>query len=220
MNILKIILFAILLLITVPQQAQASGTCSGFYGGGYKGSESCARITIDKKVLKPGSKDYVDNLSLLDPKYHSADTVVFQIVVQNTGSEDLTDLQVVDTLPQYVSFVSGAGSYDKNTNKLSFTIASLKAGESQTFYVSTKAADNITFNNNGTVCTTNNVRAEKKDKAAAEDSSSFCIERVLKVQPPVLGLKETPPTGPADAALPILVSMAGAGMYLIKKVRI
>ena len=131
MNILNIIFFAILVLLAVPQQVQAGGNCTGFYGGGYTGTQSCAKVTIDKKVLKPGTKEYVDNLSVPDPKYHSSDTVVFQIVVQNTGSETLTDLQVYDTLPSYVVFVSGPGNFDKNTNKLTFTIPTLNSGESQ-----------------------------------------------------------------------------------------
>lgn len=209
-----------LLLLTLVPQAQAGGNCTGFYGGGYTGSESCAKITIDKKVLKPGTKDYVDGLSALDVKYHSADTVVFQIVVQNSGSQPLTNLTVVDTLPQYVTFVSGAGSFDKATNKLTLTIPTLNSNESQTVYVSTKVNDAITFNNNGVVCTTNAVHVSTSQGAAADDTAQFCIERAAKVYAPVLGVKQTPPTGPVDAALPILVSMAGAGMYLIKKVRI
>lgn len=217
MNILKIILFAILLLIIVPQQAQAGGNCTQFYGGGYTGTQTCAKITLDKKVLKPGTKDYVDGLSMVDAKYHSSDKVVFQIVVQNTGSEDLNNVVLTDTLPQYVTFVSGPGSFDAKTNKLTLNISTLKIGESQTYYLETKVVDNITFNNNGAVCTTNSVRVDVKDKASAEDNAQFCIERILKVEAPVKGLKETPPTGPADAALAILISMAGAGMYLKSK---
>lgn len=221
MNVLITILFTFILsLFTLVGQAHASSTsCNGFYGGTYTGSMICNQITIDKKVQKPGAKDYVDNLSALDIKYTPGQEVSFQIVVQNTGSEKLTDIVVADTLPQFVTFVAGPGIYDKTVNKLTFTIESLESGQSQTFHVKGKVAGDINFPEKGFSCLVNHVRASEKGGASAEDTAQFCIERPMKVQPPVLGVKQTPPTGPMDAALPVLISMAGAGMYLTRKTR-
>lgn len=220
MNILKITLFAFFLTLLVAGTAQASGTnCTVMYGG-YAGSESCAKISVDKKVLRPGTKDYVDGLSAIDAKYRVSQEVTFQLVVKNDGPEKLTNVVVTDTLPQFVSFVSGPGSYDKNANKLTFVVASLESGKSETIYIKTKVADNVTFPNNGFTCVTNYVRVTEKSGISAEDSSQFCIEQPQKVYPPVLGVKQTPPTGPEAAALPALLGIAGAGMYLRKKVRV
>jgi uncharacterized repeat protein (TIGR01451 family) len=219
MHILISLLFAGILSLSFVGQAQAaSGTnCVAMYGGGYASTTSCAQITIDKKVLKPGTKEYVDGLSGNDPKYQAGQEVTFEIVVKNVGSEKLNTITVTDTLPQFVTFVSGPGSYDKGTNKLTFVISSLESGASQTFYIKTKVADNVTFPEKGFTCVTNYVNATVKESVSAEDSTLFCIERVLKVQPPVLGVKQTPPTGPLDAALPILMAMGGAGAFLKHK---
>lgn len=218
MNIRKIAFYTLLLpvFLVLASQAQASGTnCSGFYGGTYTGSVACTKVSIDKKVQKPATNEYVDNLSALDAKYNPTQEVTFQIVVQNVGSEKLNNIVVTDTLPQFVTFVSGPGSYDKNTNKLTFVIASLESGASQTIFVKTKIVDNVTFPNNGFTCVTNHVLAAAG--ASAEDSAQFCIERPMKVYPPVLGVKQTPPTGPEAAALPVLLGMGGFGWFLRKR---
>ena len=221
MHILISLLFAgILSLSFVGQTQAASGTsCVAMYGGGYSSTTSCAKITIDKKVLKPGTKEYVDSISGNDPKYQAGQEVTFEIVVKNVGSNKLEKIVVTDTLPQYVTFVSGPGSYDKDTNKLSFVIASLDSGASETIYITTKVVDTVVFPEKGFTCVTNYVHASVKDVANADDSAQFCIESSVKVEKPVLGVKKTPSTGPADAALPLLAGIAGAGVYLTRKTR-
>ncbi len=218
MKKLNISLFAALFFFFFANQAQASGTnCAIVYGGGYTGSESCAKLRIDKKVQNPSTKEFVDGLYGNDPKYAVNQQVPFQITVQNVSDTKISTIEVVDTLPQYVQFVSGPGSYNKDANTLSFVIASLEPGQSQTVTIQTKVTDQAINTNNGYVCVTNNVRTVVKDMANSDDSAQFCIAQTLKVYPPVLGIKQTPPTGPVDAALPILISMAGAGMYLTRK---
>jgi uncharacterized repeat protein (TIGR01451 family) len=218
MNILKISLFTLILSLFVAGTAQASGTsCSSFYGGGYTGSQSCAKITVDKKVLKPGSKDYVDALSGNDAKYGVNQEVKFQITVQNVGQEKLTDITLVDTLPQYLQYASGPQGIIIEGSKLTVKVPSLEVGQSQIFVITAKVADQVAVSDKGFVCVTNFVRATEKRGIFAEDSAQLCIEQTLKVHPPVLGVKQTPPTGPADAALAILASMAGAGLYLTRQ---
>jgi uncharacterized repeat protein (TIGR01451 family) len=221
MNILISLFFTLILSFALAGQAQAAtGTnCTSSYGGGYKTTESCTTITIDKKVQKPGTKDFVDGLSENDPKYQENQEVLFKIVILNTGANKLTDVVVTDTLPQFVTFVAGPGSYDKGTNKLTFTIPSLESGQSQTMEVKTKIVDNVSFPEKGFTCVTNYVRATEKNGASADDSTLFCIERPLKVHQPV-PVKQTPPTGPLDAALPLLMAMGGAGAFLTRKTRL
>lgn len=222
MNVLITLLFTTFLSLSAfAGVAQASGTnsaCSTVSTGTYTSRESCVKITIDKKVLKPGTSDYVDGLSATDPKYGIDQNVTFKVVVQNVGDENLTDITVVDLLPQNVVYVSGAGSYDSNRNELSFKIANLEVGKSQEFFIVAMTTNNMSFGDKGFVCVTNNVHASANKGIKVEDAAQFCVERPLKVYKPV-PVKQTPPTGPMDAALPILVSMAGAGMYLIRKVK-
>lgn len=218
MNIRKIAFFTLFLPFIFVTQAQASGTnCVSMYGGGYAATQSCTNITIDKKVQKPGSKDFVDGLSGNDAKYNPGQEVNFQITVQNVGSDKITNLVVTDTLPQFVTFVAGPGSYDKNANKLTFVVASLESGQSQTIYIKTKIVDNVTFPDKGFTCVTNFVRGTEQSGINVDDSTLFCIERPLKIYQPVLGVKQTPSTGPEAAALPVLFGMGGFGWFLRKK---
>lgn len=219
MNIRYIAFLSLALPFFFVTQAYASGTdCTTMYGGGYTSTQSCAKIIIDKKVLKPGTSDFVDGLSAIDPKYEIGQNISFQIVVQNAGDENLSNITVVDSFPQNVVYVSGAGNYDSKSNKLTFTIDHLASGESQTFYIVAKVTDTMAFGDNGYVCVSNVVDATEND-LTAEDAAQFCVERPLQVAPPVLGMKKTPSTGPVDAALPMLFGMAGAGAFLRKKVK-
>lgn len=223
MNVLITLLFTLFLSLSAfAGVAQASGSnsaCTTVSTGTYTSKESCVKITIDKKVLKPGTSDYVDGLSATDPKYGIDQNVTFKVVVQNVGDENLTDITVVDALPQNVTYVSGAGNYDQGRNELSFNIDNLEVGKSQEFFIVAKTTNSMSFGDKGFVCVTNNVRASANKGVQVDDAAQFCVERPLKVQPPVI-VKKTPPTGPMDAALPILMSMGGAGIFLRKKFNI
>ena len=71
---------------------------------------------------------FVDNLNMNDPKYSPSSTAVFQITVTNTGSGTISKTTVKDTLPNYVTFVSGPGSFDANSKVLTFEVNNLDAG--------------------------------------------------------------------------------------------
>jgi len=222
MNVLITLLFATFLSLSafagLAQASGANSACTTVSTGTYTSRESCVKITVDKKVFKPGTSEYVDGLSATDPKYGIDQNVTFQIVVKNVGDEKLTDITVVDVLPQNVTYVSGAGSYDQGRNELSFKIANLEVGKAQEFFIVAKTTNSISFGDKGFVCVTNLVRVKANKDISSEDSAQFCVERPLVVHKPV-PVKKTPPTGPLDAALPILMGMGGAGMYLIRKVK-
>ncbi|HSA83873.1 MAG TPA: hypothetical protein VLF20_03220 [Patescibacteria group bacterium] len=222
MNTLKVFIYtlflAVLAVLFVPQ-AQASGTdsrCTVVSTGQYSSKESCIKLIIDKKVLKPGTKDYVDGLSVSDPKYNLDQQVTFQVVVQNVGAEELSDITIVDTMPQNVDYVSGAGSYDAGSRKLTFKLDKLTVGQSQTFYIVGKVTNAIAFGENGYVCVTNYVQASAKNGLSVDDAAQFCVERPVKVYEPV-PVKKTPATGPEMLAIPMLFGMGGAGVFLRRK---
>jgi len=218
MNILKtLVLTSVVtfgLSLALAGQAQAANNCAvGPYG---ESLGPCTKITLDKKVQRPGSKDFVDGLSTLDPKYRTNDIVNFQIVVQNVGPDKISDATVSDFLPNFVTFVSGPGTFDKTNNKLTFKIASLASGESQTFYVVAKVVDNIAFGNNSFMCVVNYAKVTENNGANSDDSAQFCIERELPVYQPQ-PIKKAPPTGPEAVAIPALFGMGGFGWFLRKK---
>lgn len=218
MNIVQILFLVILFFSSFAGSAYASGDdCQVIYGGGYSGSQSCAKLTIDKKVQKPGGKDFVDELSGSDPMYSENQEVLFKIVVQNTGSDKLSDVIIIDTLPQYLTYASGTGSFDAKKNTLTIKLSKpLESGKSQEYIVKMKVVAHLPFVDGGFFCVTNAASVTEKEGASANDSTQLCLEKKLKVYP-TQTVKQTPETGPEAMALPILFGMGGFGWYLKRK---
>src|SRR3990167_6356525 len=105
-KLLTIILSATFLLVSA-QVAAASGTsnCSPIYGGGQV-CQPNMKFTIDKLVQKPGG-NFVDNLTINDSLIAIGQDVVFQLKIKNTGDVKIEKIDVTDTLPAELSFVSG-----------------------------------------------------------------------------------------------------------------
>lgn len=79
------------------------------------------------------------------------ETFTYQLVVKNTGNTDLTNVAVTDNAPQYVQFISA----DKGTianNKWSYTIPSLKVGESVSFAIKAKVTEYVAGDIKNTAC--------------------------------------------------------------------
>jgi uncharacterized repeat protein (TIGR01451 family) len=217
------ILFSILLLgalSVLPTKAFAD--CQTLYGGG----QTCTtfNFTIDKKVQVPGKGggNFVDNLSINDPRFSPSQTVSYELIVTNTGSNTIPTLNIVDTFPQFINFVSGAGSYNSNSKTLSFTISNLGAGQSQTLKLQAQTADSktvpagVTCELNNTNNVTNRVIVTDTNGASDSDSSTVCIQNSTAVLPAAT-VKTTPPTGPEMIPLALLFPGALGGLFLRKK---
>jgi uncharacterized repeat protein (TIGR01451 family) len=97
-------------------------------------------VSIDKKVDGVESKQVAVGQNF-----------VYQLVVKNTGNVDLTNVVVSDPAPGNVQFLSA----DKGTivaNKWSYTIPSLKIGESMTFAITAKVTAQVEGNIVNTAC--------------------------------------------------------------------
>jgi uncharacterized repeat protein (TIGR01451 family) len=161
-----------------------------------------------------------------DPKYTPGQTVPFQLAVTNTGNTTLNNVTVQDIFPQYVTYVSGNGTYDANTKTLTFTIGTLNAGQTQTFIVQGQvvAASQIP-GNNGITCVVNQSIASDNG-AQSQDNAQFCIQQpVLSTSQtpltvfPSSPVTQTPPTGPELFSLLSLISAGLSGMFLRNKSR-
>lgn len=218
----KVALITSLLFLGSVTLASAAGTsnCQVIYGGG----EVCppeVKFSIDKKVQKPTKGgEFVDNLSVNDEKFSAGQTVTFQIVVQNTGTKEIT-LTVSDILPTFLDFVSG-GTFDSNGKKVSNNVT-LKAGESKTFTIVAKVTDvNSLPQDQSVVCVTNIGRATDNNGATAEDNAQLCIQKNVTTTPgvqvqPQVPTKNIPSTGPEALALIALPTLGAAGLYLRRK---
>lgn len=198
--------------------------CEPIYGGG-QSCETSNKFTLDKKVMNPtstkgGSTNFVDNLSINDPKYAPSQTIVFELTVTNTGNSTLKEVIVTDTLPSYVAFVSGPGSYDKNSKVVTFKVTDLKAGESKRYTIEAKVVDASKIpGNSGIVCAVNQASA-KYNGDESRDNSQFCIEKTTKggfpVQP-APKMTQTPSTGAESLALIGLIPAAAGGLFLRRR---
>jgi uncharacterized repeat protein (TIGR01451 family) len=217
---MKKLLFSLLLLGALSVfSSKAYADCQALYGGGQTCTSSA--FTIQKFVLEPGV-GFKNNLWISDPKFAPLQTVSFQIFINNTGSENISTLNVVDTLPQYVTFVSGPGTFNSSNQTLSFTINNLGVGQSQTVYVDAKVVGSGNLpSNQAIVCMSNNVNANDNNGDTGSASSNFCVQQnVLGASQPVLPVPPvtvTPPTGPEMIPLALLFPGALGGLFLRRK---
>ena len=185
------------LALFVPATASADSGCPNVYGS------SCptGNLSINKTVQHPQSGEFLDAISSTDTTFLPEQEVKFRVEVKNTGSADLTDIWVDDKLPDYVTFVSGTGNFDNNTNKLWWKIDRLNAGESKTFEIRVKIKAASHLPNMAITCMTNHSKAVK-DNMTAQDTASFCV------QTKILGVTtELPKTGPSSFTIMLGLSI-------------
>lgn len=200
-------LFAIYLTSTAKVSADGTyGTsgCVPVYGGGVQ-CPRVGQVLINKTVRNPSTGIYVDNLGPTDPKYRPEWLVNFQVTVQNTGDQTLSDVKVTDTLPQYVDFTSGPGTYDSKSRTLTFDVLNLAGGTSQTFAIVARVVHAAVLPaNQSVVCPVNTVDAVTADTNQTDhDTSQFCVEKQMVV-----------PAAPAAGPQHWILSFAGLGTVL------
>lgn len=222
---MKKIGFAVLLFLFITKSAHASGgaPCQptyGGYGGGYGSGQNCPQIAVNKQVQSPGKGGaFVDNLSVNDAHFAADQTVNFQITVSNNSGSKSGTIDIVDTFPKFVTFVSGNGNFNQDLKTLSFKIDALNPGQSQSFLISGKVVSLSDFPANQTVfCVTNQVKATESHTGTVTDSAQFCIEKGPQVSNPVT-VPMTPATGPEDIALLALPSIGFLGVFLRKQTK-
>lgn len=202
----------------------AGSKCEVIYGGGYYGGEICDEqisFSLDKQIQKPTKGgEFVNNLGANDEKFAPGQTVIFRIIIENTGSKTIENISVVDTLPNHLAWVSGGRN---NGNQVTYTLEKLDPGKSHTGTITTKVVDsNILPTDTPVICVTNTVKATQNSRSAT-DSTQLCIERGLKQKDggPVVQqtppLKQTPQTGPGALSLFALIPAGAFGLFLNRK---
>ena len=122
----------------------------------------------------------------------------YQVKVTNTGEVDLKDAKVTDKAPTNVKFISA----DKGTitdNQWSYTISSLKVGQSETFNIKAEVTKEVEGNIKNTACV---------DTPTIPGTPDDCDEATVEVPktptPPV-----TPPTTPTTPTTPTELPRTG-----------
>jgi len=199
-------LFVVLLFLffTLPVRGQY---------GQYGAPAPSQSILIEKTVSKPGSSDFVDNLSPSDPRFAPGQQITFRLKVKNTSNINLTNVTVKDFVPDFLQPVSGPGSFDSGSRSISFSAGDFAVNEEKTFFLTMKvvAQDQLPADK-GIICEINKAQAFT-DQVSDEDTAQFCIEKQ------VVGVTQVPTAGP-ELGLAILTfdaAILGAGFWLRKR---
>ncbi|HVZ11853.1 MAG TPA: hypothetical protein VG965_02380 [Patescibacteria group bacterium] len=231
MNKIIAVLLSVVLFGSVATSAFASGesNCQPIYGGGQV-CQNNLKFTINKLVQKPGTNNYVDNLTINDPRYNPSTNVTFKISITNTGNTEIDNLNVVDNFPQYLTFVAGVGNTNVGASQINFTIGKITAGQTLDFLITAKTADAGNLPNNQAItCVTNNVVATANDGTQASDNAQLCIEKSIPGttttttttnNTPILSkptITTIPSTGPETDILFGLIGSGSLGYFLRRK---
>ena len=192
------------LLVFVPS---VSADCVGQYGQ-YGTPCNSYTIIVDKMVAKPGTNDYVDNLSVTDPRFKPSQEVMFKIKIKNTSTTKLVGMEVKDTLPAYVEAVEGPGTYNSANREITFNAGDFEVDEEKTFYLKTNVFAQASLpEDKGLFCVTNFVKASSSN-AYDDDTAQLCIEKQ------VTGAAKVPSAGPELGLLLLAGNILGVGFGL------
>lgn len=165
----------------------------------YNGDEEPRQIVVEKSVQD--NRIFVAN-----------DQITFPIVVKNSGSEALTNIQVVDYLPGFVNFLSGPEGAIQDGQEIRWLIDRLEPGEERRFEIRVQVVNSAALADRGDFCLTNRVRVTAESGEWDEDVVEFCLETR------VLGAEILPEAG-ADLALAGAASLALTSLAIFLKKR-
>ncbi len=215
---LSFLLILLSLFLTVRVYGQ--GGCIPLYGGGVSCPKS-GEIFIDKQIKHPTKDILVDNLTFFDPKFAPEQLITFRIVVKNTGEQSFDRIEVKDIMPDYLSFISGEGTFNQNEGKngvLTFNIANLKPGESREYWLTSKVFKAGDIPKDLICQLQNRVQARSSDDKFNEDTAQYCVEKVSGVIKGAETITEIPKTGsPYFLTLLTLLTFFKLGLMLKKK---
>lgn len=171
----------------------------------YGGTTTCSPsdLTINKQVFNPVTKKYVENLTTTDPTFTPTSEVTYRLIVHN-GSGETFQANVKDTLPPYLSFVAGPGTYNKDTRILEFKLENLIAGETRNVDILAKVANANAFPAGKSLFCVVNVAEVRALNRFDSDSAQVCLQNGTSIATtlPVAGFDN----------LTLLLPFAGVGL--------
>jgi len=205
----KIILFSLIVSCLMFLVSSVSAGC----GGQYESPCQSYSMIVDKMVQKPGTSDYVDNLSVSDSRYKPGQTVIFKITIKNTSNVTIGELTAKDYVPSYLTPIEGPGSFDSSTRTVTWNGGYFGVDEQKTWYLKMNIDSQANLPaDQGLFCLVNKAQAWSNDKTD-DDSSQFCIEKQ------VTGTTKVPSAGPEMGLIIFSGELfaLGTGIYLKKK---
>lgn len=207
-------LFASLATIAVLALTAQPAKAEGY--GAYGCTGDCTTpndLTVNKQVFDPIKKIFVENLGPTNTSFGAGDTVEYKLKVTN-GSGETMNVTVEDSLPQYMTWLGGNGTYDINSNKVTIKIDNMAAGTTAELNVLAKVAGSKDLPaGKNQFCVTNTARVTSPARPTGDDDTAqMCIST------DILGVTKLPTAGFNDLAM--LLPFAGlglSGLFLMKK---
>ncbi len=186
-------------------------TCTTQYGG----TVTCvpSDLTINKKVFNPITETYVENLTTTDATFIPGNQVTYRLEVKN-GSGQTFQATVKDILPPYMEFISGPGTYNKDTRTLQFAMDNLTAGETRTVDLVAKVVEVDAFPAGKSLfCVVNTAEVRALNRFDS-DTAQVCLKNgdVVITKLPVAGYTDMMMLLPFAG-----IGLAGASILLKKR---
>lgn len=158
-------------LMLVP--SVSADMCTTQYGG----TTTCnpSDLTINKQVFNPVTKVYVENMTTTDHTFAATNEVTYRLIVHN-GSGETFQATIKDVLPPYMEFVSGPGTYNKETRELEFKMENLIAGETRTVDLLARVVDASKFPDGKSLFCVVNVADVRALNRYDSDSAQVCLQ--------------------------------------------
>src|ERR1017187_8685888 len=74
------------------------------------GNNQSTQLNLNKMVQDPATGNFVDNLGTSNTIFNAGQNVDYRLVLSNNGNTSFGFVDVTDTLPSYLNFVSGPGT--------------------------------------------------------------------------------------------------------------
>ena len=154
-------------------------------GGQYQSPCQSYSMLVDKMVQIPGTSNYVDNLSVSDPRYKPSEFVMFKVIIKNTSTTTFGGMTAKDYVPAYLTPIEGPGTFDTSSRIVSWDVGSFAVDEQKTYYFKMQINSQANLpTDQGLFCLVNKAQAWS-NTTTDDDSSQFCIEKQVVAPPKV-----------------------------------
>jgi len=184
-------------------------------GGQYESPCQSYSMLVDKMVQKPGTSEYVDNLSVSDPRYKPSEYVMFKITIKNTSTTTFGGMTAKDYVPAYLTPIEGPGTFDNTSRIVSWDAGAFAVDEQKTYYLKMQINSQANLPaDQGLFCLVNKTQAWS-NTTTDDDSSQFCIEKQVTTPPKV------PSAGPEMGLILFSgeILALGTGIYMNYKLK-
>lgn len=150
------------------------------YSQYYGQNDSVPKIVIDKQVRPITDNKFYDNISIENKIFYENDLIEFKIVIENTGNITLSNVKMVDDLPNYLNLIFYPGIYNKTFNIIEAEIGILEPGQRKEYTIRAKTIDLPSSVINGkTFQQTNKVHVTSSIASDSDEAKYYIAAKVV-----------------------------------------